>query len=132
MKKATNLEIGKVIQFPKRQFAPFRHGWNGWLFGAGIIKDFGTAQSGARIVKVEFPVDNYAQKWVDFRGESREGERKTIERWFLENHIFEADSSFKRAEMDLEHPRDYWSKGCYNADTEFLIDKGVIPDYQAK
>ena len=37
MKKARKVAVGDVIQFPLRQFAPLRSGWNAWLFRAATV-----------------------------------------------------------------------------------------------
>ena len=130
MKKlAGELKVGQVVQIPKRQFAPLRRGWNGWLFSVGIVREFGTSKrTGKQTVKVEIPVDNYAQKWIGLRDEPHEGERKTVEMWLYREHIFEPN--FAHSKMLLEHPREYWKDGCYDAETEFLIDKGILADHK--
>ena len=38
MKKAKNVKVGDVIQFPAYQFSQIRTGWNGWIFRAGIVE----------------------------------------------------------------------------------------------
>jgi hypothetical protein len=37
MKKCKNVKTGDVVQFPHHQFAPYRSGWNGWIFKTGIV-----------------------------------------------------------------------------------------------
>ena len=124
MKKAKNLEIGKVVQVPTREFAPLRRGWNGWLFDVGIVKGFGKSKSGNPLVKVEYPAKSYGQKWVDFRGNEHIGERTVIEKWFMLDAVFEADLTFYKNQ--IEYPREHYTRGCYCEGTEFLIDKGIL------
>ena len=125
MKKVKNAKIGQVVQVPTYEFAPFRKGFNGWLFNVGIIKAFGTSKkSGLPIIKVEYPARGYAQRWQNIRGEECFGERNTIEKWFLETAVFETDLTFQKNQ--IEHPREYYTQGCYCEDVEFLIDKGVL------
>lgn len=47
MKKCKHPKIGDVIQFPYKRFAPYRCGWNGWTFRAGIIEDLVTGSDGS-------------------------------------------------------------------------------------
>lgn len=47
MKKCKQPEIGDVIQFPYKCFAPYRSGWNGWTFRVGIIEDLVTGANGS-------------------------------------------------------------------------------------
>lgn len=124
MKKAKNLEIGKVVQVPTREFAPLRRGWNGWLFDVGIVKGFGTSKNGMPLIKVEYPTRSYGQKWKDFRGNDRIGERNTIIKWFPKDAVFEADLTFYKNQ--LEYPREKYMNGCYCEGLEFLLDKGIL------
>ena len=125
MKKVKNAKIGQVVQVPTYEFAPLRRGFNGWLFNVGIIKAFGKSKSGLPIIKVEYPAKSYAQRLHNIRGEECGfGDRKTLEKWFLATAVFETDLTFQKNQ--IEHPREYYTRGCYCEDVEFLIDKGVL------
>ena len=54
MKKATNLKVGDVIQFPRTQFAPLRKGWNGWLFSVAIIEKLYVSHKGIPAATVRY------------------------------------------------------------------------------
>lgn len=124
MKKA-KVEVGKVVQVPVYEFAPFRSGWNGWMFQAGIVTGLGVfKKSGKVAVKVEYPSRNYAQKGTGINGKEFECGRTVLEKWFNAECVFDYDLFHCKTVM--EHPREYWCKGCYDANTEFLIDKGII------
>ena len=113
MKKAKNLTIGAAVSVPDYCFAPLRHGWNGWIFRAGIIRKIGRSQKTGRIMyQVERCVFGYAQS------------KKTVTKWFYPESIMEF--SFVHSNMLMEHPREYWDHGTYDDDTEFLIDNGII------
>ena len=46
MKKMKNVKVGDVVEFPHYQFAPYRSGWNGWLFKTAIVKRLYTSVQG--------------------------------------------------------------------------------------
>jgi hypothetical protein len=123
MKIVKNIKIGQVVEVPTYCFAPYRSGWNGWLFTRGIVKGFGTSKKdGRQMVKVEFPTNGYAQAYRTRNGGFKIGERTTIEKWFITSAIFETDIVLP------EYPRDRYETPSYNNEIEFLIDKGIIAD----
>ena len=38
MKKAKKIEVGTLVKVPIYEFAPFRTGWNGWIFRVGVVE----------------------------------------------------------------------------------------------
>lgn len=46
MKKCKNVKVGDVVEFPHHQFAPYRYGWNGWIFKTGIVNRLYTSTQG--------------------------------------------------------------------------------------
>lgn len=52
MKKAID-KVGAVVQVPVYEFAPYRRGWNGWLFSYGIIRKIYTSTTGRKCYMVE-------------------------------------------------------------------------------
>lgn len=124
MKKA-KLKVGKVIQIPVCEFAPFRRGWNGWLFQVGIIKEIGKSKKdGAPIALIEYPARDYKQTRHHLNGTEVEKTANVLTKWFRADCVMEYDIG--RCDFNLEHPREYWSTKCYTADVEFLIDKGIV------
>ena len=121
-----NSVIGTVVQVPVCEFAPYRTGWNGWLFQAGIITAVGTSKkTGKRMFKVCYPNRNYAQSMRNMNGEFVGLHNRDIfEKWFNYDCVFERDLFIY--ELELEHEREYWCTGSYSADAEFLIDKGIL------
>lgn len=128
-KKVQDLSVGAVVSVPIYEFAPYRSGWNGWIFAAGIIKARGTHKAtGLPMVKVEFPNRGYKQKRHYLNGADAPMRADTSEKWFFLSAVFAFnDSNCKR---NLEHPREYWCMGTYTENTEFLIDKGILQEYK--
>ena len=54
MKKARNLKVGDVVQFPEYEFAPYRTGWNGWLFRAAIIEKLYVSTKGIKCATIRY------------------------------------------------------------------------------
>lgn len=46
MKKCVKVNVGDVVEFPHHEFAPFRKGWNGWIFKTGIVNRLYTSTQG--------------------------------------------------------------------------------------
>lgn len=129
MKKAKKLSIGAVVRVPTYEFAPYRSGWNGWLFSAGIIKATGKSKkTGLPMVKVEYPARGYKQKRYHINGKEAEMHANTIEKWFSISAVFEFGDYYAN-ERELQFPREHWCGKTYTEDTEFLIDKGILQDY---
>lgn len=114
MKKAKNLTVGTVVSVPDYCFAPLRHGWNGWIFRAGIIRSVKISKkTGKTIYQVERCV----------RGYDHLNRKPTFTKWFYAENIFEF--SMTHTNMLMEYSREYWG-GSYDEGTEFLIDNGKI------
>lgn len=55
MKKAKNVKVGDVVQFPAFQFSQIRTGWNGWIFRACIVEKLYTgAKTGTKYATVRY------------------------------------------------------------------------------
>lgn len=119
MRHAKNLKVGSLVQVPDYCFAPMRRGWNGWIFRAGVIRKIGKSKKdGTTVYQVERCIRGY--------GDPRypENRSRTYTAWFRKDAIFEI--SLTHAEMVMKHPREYWCQGCYDEDTEFMIDQGFL------
>ena len=56
MKKVNfkTIKAGDLVQVPRTQFAPLRHGWNGWLFSEAVVLEKRVSKKNGRpILKVE-------------------------------------------------------------------------------
>lgn len=58
MKKAKNVKVGDVVKFPSYEFAPYRQGWNGWLFEVAIVKRLYTSKSGKKCAELVYQTRN--------------------------------------------------------------------------
>lgn len=117
MRLAKNPKIGEVVYIPSHQFAPWRNGWNGWLFNKGIVVAIGKSKNdGSKIYKVEYPCMEYNATDCKI----------TITKWFNRKAVFETDLWNQNRVM--QHPREAYGSGCWGADTEFLIDKGIVKE----
>jgi len=76
------LAEGDLVQVPRYQFAPMRHGWNGWLFSDAIVisKGFGK-KTGKPVVKVEMRTPGKVRN-----------DYGTLEKLFFADCVFETDS----------------------------------------
>lgn len=73
------LKPGDLVQVPRSQFAPMRHGWNGWLFSNAVVLRKGIGRkSGKPVVTVEMCVP----------GKGRNNYR-TVEKSFFADCVFE-------------------------------------------
>ena len=57
MKKMKNAKVGDVVRFPYYEFAPFRSGWNGWLFKVAIVKRLYTSTKGFKCAELVYQTD---------------------------------------------------------------------------
>ena len=56
------LQPGDLVQVPRYQFAPMRHGWNGWLFSNAVVLRKGIEKkSGKPVVTVEMCIPGKGQ-----------------------------------------------------------------------
>lgn len=55
MKKAKNVKVGDVVQFPAYKFSQTRRGWDAWEFWVGIVEKVYTgARTGAKYATVRY------------------------------------------------------------------------------
>lgn len=54
MKKARNIKIGDVVQFPAYEFQRCRSGWNGWIFRAAIVERLYISKSGYKCAEITY------------------------------------------------------------------------------
>lgn len=129
MKKA-KIIIGEIVELPVYEFAPFRTGWNGWLFQAGIIKKLGKNKNGEVIALVKYPLKGYKQKRYHLNGTEAEIIANSVERWVHSSKLFQYSTISDNRIM--EHPREHWCGKTYSENIEFLIDEGVYTEPSRK
>lgn len=116
MQMAKNPAVGQVVMVPVDHYAPWRKGWSGWDFRKGIVVASGVSKNTGKkrkLYKVEYPMCTYDK-----------GNKATNTKWFDSHAVFEAD--LWRHEQELKYSREELEDGSYSAETEYLIDKGIV------
>lgn len=119
------LKSGDLVEVPRYQFAPMRHGWNGWLFSNAVVikKGIGT-KSGKNIVIVEMCTPG-----------KKRNEYGTLEKSFFAERVFKTDAietakSYLRQDGVLT--KEEFEKFTAREDVtgcdwiKFLVDRGYI------
>jgi len=128
-KKKAKLVVGELVEFPTVCYAPFRSGWNGWLFSVAIIKSIVQSKDGRKVVEVEYPSSAYGQQLTNMRGEVvGYGDHKSLTKNVYADCVFSYDKVELHQRKVNEYRRDELCKNCYDVDTEFLIDRGYIKE----
>ena len=117
MKKARNVKIGDVVQFPAYQYG---HRDYEWLYRAGIIEGFGISKkTGEKVAKVRYC-------WrIAGRYQLLPNEERT--KWIKRKFLYEFD--VKRAQTLYKEFREYEKNGepvCWDEDTALLLHHGII------
>jgi hypothetical protein len=119
MKQERNIKVGSVIQFPLRQFAPLRQGWNGWIFRAGIVEKLYISKSGKKCATVR-----YCSR-IASRYQLLPNTEATTN--VLREHLFQYDVD--KAQKSFLIFRQYEKNGeqvCWDEDTALLLNHGII------
>ena len=114
MKKAT-LKRGEFVEIPYYCFAPYRRGWNGWLFTkAQVIEVVGKNKFGQRVALLDV-CDPYKM----------DGEH--YEKRVCEDRIFACHDVVEWAQAQVDaHPAEEYCCGKYNSAVYWLADKGLV------
>lgn len=121
MKQAKNIKVGSVIQFPLRQFAPLRRGWNGWIFRAGIVEKLYISKSGLKCATVR-----YCSRLAG-RYQLLPDTEATIN--LKREHLFDYDVDW--AQKSYTEFRNIEKTGelvCWDEDTALLLNHGIIKE----
>lgn len=118
------LKVGELVEVPRYQFAPMRHGWNGWLFSEAVVIRKGIGKkSGKKVVVVEMRVPKSRNNYG------------TIEKTFYPECVFKtknAEIAKRILEKDGITNKGEFYKFIEMEDVtgcdwiRFLIDKGFI------
>ena len=118
------IKTGDLVEVPRTQFAPMRHGWNGWLFSDAVVvrKGYGKRTKEPVIV-------------VEMMLRKARNDYKTTERTFYADEVLQTNNA-ERAKRFLEESgvstkEDFYTfiqqedvTGCDWI--KFLVDKGFI------
>ena len=119
MKKAKNVKVGDVIQFPYYCFDERRKGWNGWIFRAGIVDGFGVSNSGVKFAKVRY-CSKIAGRYKLLPCEESTRNIK-VEYLFFYDTEFQARS----VRQFLEYEKN-GEQVCWSEDSALLVNNGLI------
>lgn len=122
MKKAKKIEVGTLVKVPIYEFAPFRTGWNGWIFRVGVVEKLYISKSGKKCAKVR-----YCSKCAG-RYQLLPATETTIN--VLIDNCFEYEF-LSLAERNYKKFLEYEKNGeqvCWDEDTAFLVQNGYITE----
>lgn len=119
MKKAKNVKVGDVIQFPWHCFDERRRGWNGWLFRAGIVERLYMSKSGKQCAEVR-----YCSKLA---GRYKMLPNVETVRRVPVDVLFEYDVEFHRARyLEYKAYEDAGEPVCWTEDSALLVNHGIF------
>lgn len=118
------IQAGDLVEVPRTQFAPMRHGWNGWLFSNAVVirKGYGK-RTKEPVIVVEMMIPKARNDY------------KTIQRTFYADEVFQTNAielakdrvdfrEIKSKEAFYQYIKDEDVTGCDWI--KFLVDKGFI------
>ena len=119
MKRAKNIKVGDVIQFPAHQYGFHEYDW---IHRAGIIEDFGISKkTGEKVAKVR-----YCWRRAG-RYQLLPDEERTI--WIKCKDLYQFN--IEQAQEQYREFREYEKNGeqvCWSEDTALLLNHGIIED----
>ena len=119
-KSVTNPHVGQLVQIPAIEFAPYRSGWNGWLFRVGVIEKLYLSKTGRKCAKVRYCTQRAGRYQLLPCTE-------TVKGFVLENvfdwHGLEA---MQRSYTEFKEAEDNGEAICWDEDTAFLLQNGYI------
>lgn len=122
MKKARKVAVGDVIQFPLREFAPLRHGWNGWLFRAGIVERLYISKSGRKCATVRY-CSRVAGRYQLLP--NTEATINVLRDCLFEYGIIDQKARWYREGREAERNGE---EVCWDEDTALLVNHGFIEE----
>lgn len=118
------LQAGELVQVPRDQFAPWRHGWNGWLFSEAVVIRKGRGKKSNKpmvVVEMRIPKgrDDYGtvEKAFCAKHVFQTNAVNTAKRFLAEDGVTTKEGFYKFIERDDATGYD-WIK--------FLVDKGFL------
>lgn len=119
MKKARNIKVGDVVQFPAYEFAPMRRGWNGWIFRAAIVERLYVSTSGIKCAEIRY-CSKRAGRYQLLPNVEATARIKC-------EHLFEYNVEFARKLyiQGLEEEKN-GEQVCWSEDIALLVNHGII------
>lgn len=120
MVKVKNPKVGQLVQIPVIEFAPYRKGWNGWIFRVGVIEKLYISKSGNKCATVRY-CSKTAGRYKLLPN------TETTKNLVLEN-IFEYNFLGLRSKQykEFKEAEDEGEQICWDQDTAFLVNHGFI------
>ena len=119
MKVKKNIKVGDVVEFPHHEWQPFRSGWNGWIFRAGIVEKLYISKSGKECATVRYCTRTAG------RYELLPNVESTMN--VLRKNCFEYNLKFKVEQ--IHDFFDYEKTGgqvCWDEDAALLVNHGLV------
>lgn len=120
MKKVAKIKIGDLVEIPVYEFAPFRSGWNGWIFRVGVVEKLYISKSGKKCATVRYCSATAGRYQLL---PAREATKNV-----LVDNCFKYDSlslDARRYQEFLECEKN-GEQVCWSEDTAFLVQNGFI------
>lgn len=118
MKKARNIKVGDVVQFPAYEFAPMRSGWNGWMFRAAIVERLYISKSGIKCAEIRY-CSKLAGRYQLLPNEEATKRIKC-------EYLFEYDVDFhRRTYLDAVEAEKNGEQVCWSVDDALLVNHGI-------
>ncbi len=120
MKAVKNPFVGQLVQIPAFEFAPYRSGWNGWIFRVGVIEKLYISKTGRKCARVRYCTKRAGRYQLLPCTE-------TVKAFVLEN-VFEWDrlEAMQRSYTEFKEAEDNGEAICWDEDTAFLLQNGYI------
>lgn len=119
MKKARNVKVGDVVQFPCYCFDERRYGWNGWIFRAAIIERLYTSKTGKQCAEIRY-CSKLAGRYQLLPN------KETVCRVVVD-HLFEYDVEFNRKRyLEYKAYEDAGEPVCWTEDAALLVNHGIF------
>lgn len=119
MKKAKNVKVGDIVQFPCICFAPLRSGWNGWIFRAAIVERLYKSKKGVPCAVVRY-CSRIAGRYQLLPCVEASA-NVAVEA------LFECNLEFHRKLYEeLKAIEDSGEDVCWDNDTALLVNHGII------
>lgn len=119
MKRMKNVKVGDVVQFPEYQFAPFRKGWNGWIFRVAIVNKLYISKSGVECANITYCTKCAGRYQLLPNTERTVNVRRDCLFDFNLEHEAMCYREFKEHEDNGEQV-------CWSQDTALLVNHGLI------
>ena len=119
MKKAKNVKVGAVVQFPYECFDNRRSGWNGWIFRAAIVERLYVSTSGVKCAEIRYCVQR--------AGRYQLLPNKEATKRIQCDRLFEYDVEWQHQRyLKALEAENNGEQICWDEDTALLVNNGIF------